>query len=203
MVGPVGVQSLLDRLRIVLVIDLAVVKKGIARAGRPPLPYVNVPSARSFWCWAAVAYGVSHSYDATSTWEQCEIAAEVYPDKSCCVPPPPGDVHSCNCAAFLSAALTTVGCYHDRAAALFGVATGEIDANKVLPIHISWPPDDDGNVTGHYTVVHGYTTTADEDALVIADPLYNVHQVPLSAMYGFYVANGTWDDSYLTDGQIV
>ena len=89
------------------------------------------------WCWAAVSTSVSHYYDASSTWTQCEVANGELSRTDCCAG---GASTSCNVYGTLDTSLSRVGHldHMDSSVASFQSVDNEIDAGRPLGIRVPY-----------------------------------------------------------------
>ena len=194
-------EPLLVRFQIAIHLDPAIVAQAANAAPGNTLPCVPVEQEKdkTNWCWAAVTECVERSYDPAWNGQQCQIAALVYPNDGCCGPPA-GEGHPCNNGAYLSDALGALNRFDDLVAPDFPTARFEVDERRLAPVHVSWLG---AGGDGHYTVIHGYTTTSEGDAVVCADPKHGPQITPVVDMDdGLYVGDGQWDNLYFTFGSV-
>jgi peptidase C39-like protein len=143
------------------------------------------------WCWAATSDGVSHYYDASSTWTQCEIANTTLGRTDCCGT---GASGACNVAWYLDQALTTVGDYDHWAsgAAAFQVIDDEIDAKRPVCVRIGW-----SGGGGHFVAIGGYREFRGQ-YVHVEDPWYGPSDVAYTTLVSAYQTTGSWTDTYWT-----
>ncbi|HTN43433.1 MAG TPA: C39 family peptidase [Nitrospiria bacterium] len=177
----------------------------------------------NYWCWAAVAVGVSKYYSRSSPWTQCGVANALfeyknlfkkYKVKDCCKNPDKCD-HPENLENALTCTQNYAGKSHIKKSSdgkfpqeLFEEVCREIDKRRPVAARIGL---EGGG--GHFVVIYGYeTVTHDPQSpyFVAADPYYVIHStMPVSENYGDYnkhdkgwgVIDGRWTDIFFTKGE--
>jgi hypothetical protein len=147
------------------------------------------------WCWAATAKSVSHFYKHDSSWTQCRIAQQAFPDKHCpCAAP-----DSCDKQWYLEHALSTTSnfsCYTDPLT--FDAIENELEGGRVIGARTEWI--DWGVRRGHFVVIYGcWRTAAGGKYLKIRDPFYVESESDIAGFSTSYRTSGKWTHSYLTN----
>lgn len=143
------------------------------------------------WCWAAVADGVAHFYDGSSTWTQCAIANSELVRTDCCGS---GKSGPCDVYGFLDQALGVVG-HFDRVTATvadFQTIDEEIDAQRPMGVRVAW-----SGGGAHFVAIGGYRERPSQ-YVHVEDPWYGPSDVAYSTLKSGYQGNGTWTHSYWT-----
>jgi hypothetical protein len=143
------------------------------------------------WCWAAVSTSVSHYYDASSTWTQCEVANGELGRTDCCAG---GASTSCNVYGTLDTSLSRVGHldHMDANAASFQSVDNEIDAARPLGIRVAW-----SGGGAHFLAVIGYLEDS-QNYVAVDDPIYGKSDLTYDTLTTSYHGSGSWTHSYYT-----
>ena len=91
---------------------------------------------QSNWCWAAVSTSISHFYDSTSSWTQCEVANTQLGRTDCCGA---GASGACNVYGYLDLGLQEVGHFDhlQNGTVTFQALRNEIVASRPLGIRVA------------------------------------------------------------------
>jgi hypothetical protein len=143
------------------------------------------------WCWAAVSTSVSHYYDASSTWTQCEVANGELGRTDCCAG---GASTSCNVYGTLDTSLSRVGHLDHMAsgAASFQSVDDEIDAGRPLGIRVAW-----SGGGAHFLAIIGYLEDT-VNYVAVDDPIYGKSDLTFDTLKTSYQGSGSWTHSYYT-----
>jgi hypothetical protein len=146
---------------------------------------------QSQWCWAACSTGVSHFYDAGSSWTQCTVVNAELAQTSCCRD---GSTGQCNRPWYLDRALTRTSNFARRAAGTAPLSTirSQIDAGRPVGARIGW---DGGG--GHFVVISGCLDDA-TGMLEVRDPMYGTSELSFASFASSYQGSGSWTHTYYT-----
>jgi Papain-like cysteine protease AvrRpt2 len=165
------------------------------------LAFTIQSQTQSNWCWAAVSTSVSHFYDASSVWTQCQVASSALPvtvpPTNCCQNP-----QDCDQPFFLDVALGVTGNFRNRVdhALSFVDIQKEISADTPIGCRVGWF-DAAGqlNGLGHFMIIAGWLIGATGTQYIdIADPIYLNTQILYEEFAASYQTGGEWTHSYLT-----
>jgi hypothetical protein len=141
------------------------------------------------WCWAAVAVSVDHYFNPASTKTQCQVAQAVLANEGCC-----GNPDSCDDPAKLQDALNNV--QRLNRIVLRALLFSEIQAslNAFLPVcaRIAW-----ANGGAHFVAIDGWSGTADNPQVHVADPLFPDSTVGYNEFVSAYQGSGQWTATFL------
>jgi hypothetical protein len=169
---------------------------GVAPTAPPPGLSLNacVPHQMDdYWCWAAVAFGISLYYSRVS-YPQCVIAHELLQSPGhpclCCNKDP-----DCKSDARLEPALImqdNLLCV-SRGPRDWPFIVASLEAGNPVAIRIEWT-----NQTGHFAVIFGRSDDADQ-TVWIADPKWGLYYPTLSELTTNYIMDaGIWERTYET-----
>lgn len=164
-----------------------------AVGGTQPLPLDIPHQEQDWWCWCAIAVGVSSFYDGAFGLSQCQAAARVLRQPGACISPDSPEV---NVMHELDLALGEF--QHFRGPVIqgpleFSAVRAEIDAGRPVGVRIRFM--DSG--IGHFTVIRGYRAGGFR-MLSIDDPLYDESEVAYEHFVSRYRGTGAWRQTYLT-----
>lgn len=161
---------------------------GAGPGGPNALPFAMQVQQQSNWCWAATTSSVSGYFDASSPWNQCNVASTCLMSSCCTVPDP------CNCPYTLDDPLRRTGNLQGSACPrsdTFDGLQSEINQGRPVCCHIDW-----GNNTGHFVAISGYDRS--EGDVFIEDSLYGPATIPFPDFVSSYRGSGRWDYTYYT-----
>jgi hypothetical protein len=143
------------------------------------------------WCWAAVATSVSHYYEASSTWTQCEVANGELGRTDCCAD---GASTSCNVYGTLNTSLSRVGHldHMDSSVASFQTVDNEIDAGRPLGIRVAW-----SGGGAHFLAIIGYLED-NPNYVAVDDSIYGKSDLTYDTLRTSYQGSGSWTHTYYT-----
>ena len=145
---------------------------------------------QSNWCWAAVSTSVSHFYDSTSSWTQCEVANTQLGRTDCCGA---GASGACNVYGYLDQGLQEVGHFDhlQNGTVTFQVLRNEIVASRPLGIRVAW-----SGGGAHFIAAIG---AEEGDLVLVGDPGSGANSlVDYATLETSYSGSGTWTHSYFT-----
>lgn len=154
---------------------------------------VQIPhQEQDWWCWCAVAVGVSSFYDSGFQLAQCEAAGRVLREPAACLDPRSPHV---NVMHELDLALDAFGHMGQviQGPLKFSAVQAEIDQGRPIGVRIRFM----NSGIGHFAVIRGYRAGALQ-MLSIDDPLYDESEVRYEHFATRYRGTGEWRQSYLT-----
>jgi Papain-like cysteine protease AvrRpt2 len=153
------------------------------------IPVPRLKQCQTEWCWAACAQMVLRYYGDANI-KQCDIAHKAFPQIGCCNAP-------ATCNQRLSRDEVTQlwqNCGMQRLpykqAVGFDVLQTEINDSRPVEVGITRP-----SRGGHLAVVRGWSLTASGQMVNVADPLFEIGNIPFSWLqkgYGY----GQWSDTW-------
>src|SRR5438045_2145888 len=114
-----------------------------------------------FWCWAAVANGISHFYNDRSVFTQCLIAQQVLNVPNCC---PQND--ACNQTEDLETALNVTGNFIQKKGKIsWAKLENELNNGRVVGARIEF-----SSGAGHFVVIFGTNKSSGVRYVSVIDP---------------------------------
>jgi len=149
-----------------------------------------------FWCWAAVAKGVSDFYNRGSEFTQCSIAQQVLNVPNCCP-----QVEACNQTEDLKTALMVTGNFVQKKRKIsWAKLENELINGRVVAARIQFRSG-----AGHFIVLYGTSENGGVRYVSVNDPAVGVgYLLPtLGELRTNYRQDtngepGKWTNTYLT-----
>lgn len=148
------------------------------------------------WCWAAVSVSVSHFYDSSSSWTQCDVVNAELSLSDCCKT---GSSIECNQPWYLDKALQRTSNLNTMSAGSTSYMNlnTEIENGNPLGCRIGWSLGG-----GHFVILHGYTNKmvgpSTENWVDVGDPWYGPSSVLYDDFRTKYQNAGKWTHTYST-----
>jgi len=146
---------------------------------------------QTFWCWAATAASLSRYYDPASAWEQCDVACEVFHNRSCCEN---GRSSGCNQTTFLKPVLDLTRNFASSAsgAALQERLLAEFREGRPVAARMYSP-----SKGGHFVVVCG----CGAGMVMVKDPWDGPTCIPYDVFCKQYMGTHEWHTTFFTKPQ--
>jgi hypothetical protein len=154
------------------------------------LTFTMQAQQQSNWCWAAVSTSISHFYDSTSSWTQCDVANTQLGRTDCCGA---GASGACNVYGYLDQGLQEVGHFDhlQNGTVTFQVLRNEIIASRPLGIRVAW-----SGGGAHFIAAIG---AEEGDLVLVGDPGSGANSlVDYATLETSYNGSGAWTHSYFT-----